>query len=315
MKSVEFVLLVVLSGCCLACGASDGTSVNRPSPLSPVEVAWERAHALEKDGNLEAAASAFAALCDGRDRYIRACYDRCRVLFELPDEASALQCASGFVNAHPNHGLAPAMARTIGRTWKLDARYEEGAHAMGVIAASVAGKDVWDSIVYEQARLYRYAGRRDSEEATLMKIVDHGRWGSQLWDNAIWRVIAIANEKQNMEREEELLLQMLAAKENSRWIASYNSPYYDDALFRLGEIYISRNELERAFSVFKRLSGYDTSRLRDDAILQCAQIRKRMANMEAACDELRMLTEKMPDSSSARDAKKLFEDWKCSEVK
>jgi tetratricopeptide (TPR) repeat protein len=315
MKSVEFVLLVVLSGCCLACGASDGTSVNRLSPLSPTEVYWERAHALEKDGNLEAAASAFAALCNGRDMYIRACYDRCRVLLELPDEASAIQCANGFVTAHPNHGLAPAMARTIGRTWKLGARYEEGAHAMGVIAAAVADKDVWDSIVYEQARLYRYAGKRDSEEVALMKIVDRGRWGSQLWDNAIWRVIAIAREKQNMRREEELLLQMLAAREESRLIASYNSPYYDDALFRLGEIHISQNELEQALSVFKRLSGYGTSRLRDDAILQCAQIRKQMGNMGAACDELRMLAEKMPHSSSARDAIKLFEVWKCSEVK
>ncbi|MBN2526160.1 MAG: tetratricopeptide repeat protein [Deltaproteobacteria bacterium] len=267
---------------------------------------------MEEKGDIEGAVRQYAILCEGAEKYERACYDQCRALFDTSHVDTALACATSFVKNHPDSGLAPVAVRMVSTTLRGQEAYLMGAAMLHQLAQSVEGRDVWDSIQYERARLFRYAAMKAEEEAVLASIVDLGRWGSQLWDNAIWRMIAIQQDKEDDSKEEELLLRLLSAKEKSALIASYNSPYFDDALYRLGELYEERNDLQQAYDAFLRLSTWKTSRRRDDALLKCALLKRRTGDGERACMHLKLLTQRMPGSGSIRKAKKLLKEWNCS---
>ena len=314
MKPDYYIYSVLMGILVMSCGAPERVSVYHPSALTAAEREWNKVHALEDTGDYRGAAAQYAALCNGKEQYPRACYSECRALLEIPDIPTALTCARDFLIKHPNYALAPSLVRKVANSFGSNSQYLEGADWLAGLLEAVRQTDVWDSIQFERARLFREAGMTPLEEDALNHVVELGRWGSQLWDNALWRLIEIQHAYGNDQKEETLLLQMLSRKVESRLIASYNSPYYDDALFRLGALYRRRNELNKAYSAFWRLSTWDTSRLRDDALLQCAEIKRDTDEPQKACSLLKRLITEFAESSSVRKAKKLSDTWGCGQV-
>ncbi|MBN2715818.1 MAG: tetratricopeptide repeat protein [Deltaproteobacteria bacterium] len=313
MKGHFFIYLIVAHAMLLACGAPASNTEYRPPRPSRVEQQWQVAHQLEKSGEQEAAVAKYSALCHGMSQYSRACYDACRVIFEIPDEKRGRACAKQFIIKYPNDGLAPTLVGTVANSFKNSGGHEMGAVWLSELARQVEQSDVWDSIHYERAKIFRDSGTQAEEENALMEVVALGRWGSQLWDNAIWRMINIQRAKGDDAKEEALLQRMLSNLEESRLIASYNSPYYDDALFRLGELYWERADFKNAYNAFQRLTTWKTSRLRDDAMLQCAIIRKHQGDISGACAHLKQIFDRFPGSSSIRKAKNMQDDWHCGQ--
>ncbi|MBN2344192.1 MAG: tetratricopeptide repeat protein [Deltaproteobacteria bacterium] len=304
------LFLTVIVYMVTACGANNRESSYEPSVPTAAEKAWEVAHRLEGQGQSSEAIAAYHSLCNGVHAYSRACYDECRLTFDVGRISEGRFCADAFVRAHPDSALAPVAAKSIARSYRKEKAYEKGADALLYLAEQVQGTDVWDSLMYAVASLYRSAGSIAKEESTLMGIIEHGRWGSQLWDNAIWRVIAIQKEKKDDVAEEALIRKMLAAREDSRLIASYHSPYYDDALFRLGMIYLERGDDDNAYRAFKKLSTWKSSRLKDDAVVECARIKMKIGNKDDACELLDDVI-RTSGSSSARRAKRYSSEWNC----
>ena len=311
MTCRAYICLICLSLILVSCWAPERVSTYKPPEPTVVEKEWEKAHQLERSGDVNGAIEKYGVLCRGAASYARACYDECRAMLDVAVDERSRACAASFVIQNPNSGLAPAMVRAVSNSYHFDSEQLAGADWLAQLALKVKKTDVWDSVHFERAKLFRSLEMLNEEEAALMEVVSLGRWGSQLWDNAIWRAIAIQRINKNDQKEEQLLLQMLSKKEDSRLIASYNSPYYDDALFRLGELHLERTETQKAYDVFQRLSTWETSRLRDDAMLQCAMIKKVQGDVTAACLHLKLLLERMPESGSVRKAKKMIKDWRC----
>jgi len=271
---------------------------------------WDRVHDMAQQGRTDEALAGYLSLCEGH-AMARACYDHARLLFEAGKEAEGRTRTLAFVRAYPQHALVQPAVKRIARSYRSAGEQNEGIDVLERLAEEVKGSESWDTIEYARAGLFRSIPDLEGERAVLMRVVDAGRWGSQLWDNAIWRAVEIARAQKKPDEEKKLIRRMLDAREESRLIASYHSPHYDDGLLRLGVLYEEEGNVDKALSTWRELIRWKTSRLRDDALLRTARLFKQQGDMRQACRHLQRLLDEMGDSSSAREARKLRVDWGC----
>lgn len=278
---------------------------------SPQEIAWEAHHAEEEAGRLDGAIAGYREMCEAGKPYPRACYDEARALFDAGRTAEARAAAQEFIAGHPSNALAPVAAKRLSRSYAEEGEAAVGVAALGELARRTAGKDVWDSIQYEIARLHRSLGDREGERAALERVVDRGRWSSQLWDDSLWRLVELAAALGDRGRERRYLERLVASRERSRLVGSYASGYHDDALLRLGRLSLEEGRLDEAYRWFMELARWKTSRMRDDGYYWAAQVRLRQGRAEDACGLLRSLIEKIPGSGSEDEAVELMREAGC----
>ncbi len=281
---------------------------------TPEERAWEVNHAAESAGRIDEAIAGYRGQCDAKPSYARACYDLARALLDAGRDAEGREAAARFIAEHPSNTLVQAAASHLSRSYEEAGEAAAGAVALGELAARIRGKDGWDSVQHEIARLQRIAGNAEAEAEALHAIVARGRWNSQVWDDAIWRLIELAAARGDRAGEAALLEQLIATREPSHLIGSYNSQYHDDALLRLGRLYLDDGRLDRAYDLFMELARWETSRKRDDGYYWAAVVRVRQGKGGAACDLLRTLLEKEPGSSAEREAIELMGQERCGGV-
>jgi hypothetical protein len=298
-------LLAALSG---ACGAAVEETEYFPSTPSPAEAEWERYHALERAGGFDEALAGYRAMCEGTPPYERACYDLSRLLFELDRHAEGRAATASFLTGFPENPLAQPAVKRLSRHHVDSGTVPAGIGVLGELADAVRGSDAEDSIRYQLARLHREAGHQGAEARELQRILKAGRWESQLWDDAIWRLIEIRREQEDQAAEERLLRKLLDTREESRLIGSHNSPYHDDALLRLGQLRLEQGEEQAAYRLFMELWRWETSRMRDDGLLWAAKVRLAQGRTRDACKLLGRLIEKVPDGGAVREARDLREN-------
>jgi outer membrane protein assembly factor BamB/TolA-binding protein len=77
----------------------------------------------------------------------------------------------------------------------------------------------------------------------------------------------------------------------------------DDALKRIGEIYLRAGQREKATGIFRRvISDYPTSDTADDAMFRCARIEEEAGHLQDALQLLSDVVERFPDGDLADDA-------------
>jgi tetratricopeptide (TPR) repeat protein len=304
-------LAICVASTTFAASACGPASAYVPPGFSPAEAAWEVHHDEERAGKLDAAAKGYGALCEAKPDFIRACYDRTRVLFDAGRTAEARAEAVEFVIAHRDDALAPVAVKRLSASFAGAGDAEAGIAALEVLASRTRGADVWDSVEFEIARLNRARRDGDAEARSLGKIVDLGRWGGQLWPDAIWRLIELASERGDRAEEERLLERLIAAREESRLIASYDTKFQSDAYVRLGKLLLDEGKLDPAYTTFMKLAGWETSRKRDDGYYWAAVVRMRQGRVADACALLRVVFTKMPWSNSYDDSAELMREAKC----
>jgi tetratricopeptide (TPR) repeat protein len=289
------------------CGAA-----RPPSTPTPEESEWETHHSLELAGRSPAAIAGYGSMCDRERPYLRACYDRARLLLESGDARAGREAASVFIARHPNDALAPSLAGKLASSYTRAGDAAGGIEALGKLADEIKGRDAADSILMEKARLEHGAGLGDQEISTLLRIVDGmDRWSSQLWDDAIWRLIELRGERAERDEERKLLERLLSKEEPSYFLGSYTTPYHDDALLRLGRLELERGAYDKAATTLLELASRDTSRLKDDGLYLAAEARVAAGRKDEACRLLARLLEDMPDASRVRDARALRERLGC----
>ena len=293
--------------------ASSACRHHASNKLTPQEAAWDAHHEAEREGRIDEAISGYRAQCDGEPVYVRACYDLARALFEAGRTTEAREAAERFIAENPSDALAPAAAAHLARSFSDEGEADVGIAALEALLAKISGEDVWDTVQYEIAGLHRIREDAAGESAALERIVKKGRWGSQLWDDSLWRLIEISREQGERDREKGFLARFVDSREESRLIGSYNSKYHDDALLRLGTMELEDGRLDRAYELFMQLAHWKTSRMRDDGYYWAAVVRVRQGKNGAACELMRELSEEMPESSSDDEAAELMRKVGCVE--
>jgi tetratricopeptide (TPR) repeat protein len=268
-------------------------------------------HDEERAGKLDAAAKGYGALCEAEPDFTRACYDRARVLFDAGRTGEARAEAVRFAIDHHEDALAPVVVKRLSASYADAGEADAGVAALEDLASRTAGTDVWDSAVFEVARLHRNRGDAEKEASTLAKIVDRGRWGGQLWPDAIWRLIELASARGDRGEEKRLLEKLIAARDESHLIASYDTKFHAEAYLRLGRLLLDEGKLDPAYATFMKLAEWESSRERDDGYYWAAVVRMRQGRVADACALLRVVFAKMPWSNSTDDAAGLMREAKC----
>jgi tetratricopeptide (TPR) repeat protein len=282
-----------------------------PAGFTPAEAEWEKHHAEERAGDLGAAAEGYRAQCEADPAFPRACYDRARILFDMGRTAQAREDAVRFAVAHPENALAPVAVKRLSASYAAAGEAGAGVAALEELAARTKGTDVWDSAMFEVARLHRTSGDAEGEARSLEKVVGQGRWGTQLWPDAVWRLVEIASARGDREEEVRLLEKLVAAREESRLIASYDTKFHDEAYLRLGRILLDQGKLEPAYATFMKLAAWESSRMRDDGYYWAAVVRMRQGRVADACALLHVVCDDLPWSSSLDEAVGLMREARC----
>lgn len=291
-----------------------GCRAARDARRVPPEVVaeWDVHHDAERDGDTDEAIEGYRAMCDRTPPYPRACFDYARMQFEVAPTDVARKITERTIERYPGEALAQSAVKRLRRSYGDDV--ESGMTALGRLAKTIAGTEIHDTVLFEMSRLARSAGDTVREAETLRRLMaGHNRWDSQLWDNAAWRLVAIYQESGDVDEERKMLKALIRTKEPSALLGSYTSPYYDDALLRLGEIQLSQGAHQQAYDTFMTLAASETSSLRESGRLGAARVRRAQGNTRAACQILSDLL-KLSDMNrhTRRDAEALSREIGCN---
>lgn len=289
MRLVRLVSLAAIAWA-LACGPQ--RVARGPSPQ---ELAWERAHDLEERGQDTEALAAYRKVCDSG--YDRGCLSEIRLLFDKDEQVTALGRVFLFFQRYPKSPQGSSMVDETARFFSRHGRFDEGLRFLGRLGDATLGLEAHDTVLYRSAFLARGMGDPERERVELEGLVAlYGRWDSQLWDDAVWRLVRIAQARGDTKTQERWLMVMLDAQETSLFIGSYDSPYHDDALLMLGRLRARRGDLQGALELFYELAEIEKSRLRDDALFRAMEVSARAGAVDEACDAARRLLEDAPMS-------------------
>ncbi len=279
---------------------------------SPDEIEWNAHHTAEREERFEEARAGYQEMCSREPAYIRACYDIARLDFDRGETAEGRRSAVDFIRRFPDDGLAPVAAKRIARSHIKSGELKTGIEVLEELRVAVSQSDVHDTVLYHLSILQGRAGRVDDEARTLEDLLRiYGRWDSQLWDDAIWRLIEIKRGQGDAKAEARLLERLLETRESSWVVGSYTSPYHDDALLRSGQLALERGDKKKAEKLFLELGDIETSRLRDESLISAAELFLERGQSKRACRLLGKIVREMPAASSVRRAKTLAAKANC----
>ena len=281
-------------------------------PRSAEERDWDAAHALEREAKFEAAAAGYRALCERPIPYVRACFDFARLLYRLRSPEAAREVSVRTLLQYSEEGFAPSLIKRLAQSWLDTGEETAGIAVLEKLAEQLRDTESFDTVLFEAARLARHVGDAAAEERLLKRIImSYDRWESQLWDDSVWRLSKICREDKRTDDELQWLDLLLAARESSRLLGSYNSPYHDDALYRAAEIRMLRGDIKDAYRLFVELSKLSSARLSDEGLVGAAAAAEAMGRISEACDLLMKAVKK--DESAKREALRAAEMLQCKE--
>jgi tetratricopeptide (TPR) repeat protein len=326
-------LSIVLLSAALGCAAS------QPRPYQEARAAAERAyaagrydeasrhwleaerHADEKRDRMEARYRAAAALRRaGRgseaarllstietdsprgERAARAAYDRADVEIEQGDPEKGYAMLEALVHAHPRSGVARhALSRYL--IW-LDERggSERVLGYLDGVKPRLDRTELAETLAFERGRWLERAGRREQALAQYLSVAARFPYprGAH-WDDALWNASLLDEQLGRPGAAIGHLRRMLSEMEPSHLQGSYQRPRYDDAQYRIAELYRDGiRDAGQARKEFRKVfDEHPTSVLRDDALWNEALLAKRQGDGAAACRALSLLVENLPDSRYA----------------
>jgi tetratricopeptide (TPR) repeat protein len=274
------------------------------------EARYRAAVSLRRAGRHAAAAKLFADLARSPDneRAARAAFDRAKLEIDRGSEARGHELLGRAIAEYPDSGLAPAALRRHVRYL-----HAHGGHAavfayLDQALAQLDGSELSEYLHYEYARALEKSGQVRAALARYLQVArrfdyPHGA----LWDDSLWHASRLEEQRGDYRAAVGHLRRMLAEREPPSSPGTYNRPRYDDAQFRIAELY--RDRLGDAGSARREFLALFTrhpdSPLRDDALWSAALVARSEGDTEAVCDALRPLVEDLPHSRFAPCAKKL----------
>ena len=163
-----------------------------------------------------------------------------------------------------------------------------------------------DNALYEAGRVYfeRETDEDDLKAAELyQKVLD--RWDfstSSLWDDALWDMSLIHHRHRRYAQEVDLLERLLATREFTSWIGSYEHFNYKHAHFRLGRVHYENLRdyagAARWFGSFA--AAFPMTRMEDDALWWLGHSLAKAGQGAAARKAFERLVQSHPDSKYAR---------------
>jgi TolA-binding protein len=247
------------------------------------------------------------------ERRERASFDRAHLERERGgDSASAERLLLAALRAHPNSGLAPRALRQHLRAVELRAGLEGALAEAGRLLPQFVESELDEAVRYERARLLERSGDLAAARLAYLECAErHPYPGGLLWDDALFAAAKCAERSGDPRTAAATLERLLAEREVSLGLGSYERARYADARFHLGELYRDAfADPARARREFRRVfADHPTSLLRDDTLFQEALVARAQGDHAGSCAALSLLVRELPASRFTRCAAEL-----CAEL-
>jgi hypothetical protein len=263
------------------------------------EAVYRAAKSYERAGDSARAESLLEGLARGRgDRAGRAAFDRARLASERdPLRGEELRLAA--LRSHADSGVAPHALGTY--LAGVEAR-EGGARALArcqALLRELTATELDEALGYECAAQSERLNDFEAARLGYLRTAErhpypHGAW----WDDALAGAARCEERLGRPLAAVTILERMVAEREHSVGLGSYERSRYAEARFHVAELY--RDELRddaRARIEFHRVAReHPTSLLCDDALFEAARLEARAGQPDSACATLRALAERYPES-------------------
>lgn len=237
---------------------------------------------------------------------LRARFDRALLTLDTDEDAS-LDALERFVVEHPESALSRrALAIVLERRAKGDPK------ARLVILERVLPRtrqsELEQRVRYDIAIAHEDLGDGARARSELLALAhDFPYPKGTLFDDSLFRASQIDERLGHYDDAIADLRTMLAQRETTSLIGSYERPKYLPAAMRIAEIYRDRlHALDKARDAY--LAVYDdfaNSTARDDALFEAALVSRRMGDQDGVCSAMHKLVHNLPESRYASCADRL----------
>jgi TolA-binding protein len=217
---------------------------------------------------------------------------------------------------HPKNGVArPSVKRMVAH--ELDRGGDEAVLAwIDGPARVLRGTEVEENLDYEKALALERMGKlAPARDAFLETARAHPYPFGTLTDDALYRASLVEEQLGNPEAAIAHLRSLLAGRESSHMMGSYDRPRYSQAQMRIGELYRDklRDHASARRELHKVYADHPTSILRDDALWAEARLAKEDGDEREACSLVERLGREFPESRYARCVRLVCDDAKLPE--
>jgi len=271
---------------------------------------YRAATSYERAGRIEDASKWYRLLASGQsERAARATFALADLRLASGDAAGGLAELEAAIRKYPSSAIASLALRRY-----FSALADQGGDqaVLDYVARALPEleqSDLAEQLLYERARRFDAQGKTEQALKAYIAVADRFPYPyGAYWDDALLRGSECALHLGQPENAIALLERMLRARETSHLSGSYERPHFADAAFRIAELYRdTRRDPEAARRAFRGVfNDYPTSTLRDDALWQEALLGRRVSEA-LACEPLRLLVERLPDSRYAPCAHEMCE--------
>jgi tetratricopeptide (TPR) repeat protein len=263
------------------------------------EALYRAAGAYERASELARSEALLVTLERGRgERAARAAFDRARLVSTGdPGRGQALRLAA--LRAHPDSGVAPQALRRYLEDVEAEAGAPAALERCTALAKELAATELDEAVRYDCAARSELSGDLATARAGYLATAErHPYPHGALWDDSLAGAARCEERLGRPAAAVALLERMLAEREHSIGIGSYERPRYAEARFHIAELYRDRlGDPSRARQEFRRvLDDHSASLLCDDALFEEARLAARAGDGPAACDAVRLLASRFPES-------------------
>jgi tetratricopeptide (TPR) repeat protein len=271
------------------------------------EALFLQGRALERAGRVRDARAVYEAMLkQPGPRTARAEFEIALLEIDHGDEAKGRELLFQALRRNPKHGLARNALKQLSEAAAHDGGEEARLAWLAKRGPELKGTDLEQLVEYETAstleRLGRTAEARDAFVATAARYpYPFGAYT----DDALWHAALLEEELGRHNEAIGLLRKLLAPREVSTQMGSYERPRFSEAQLKIAKIY--RDGLKdraAARREFRKLyTDHKTSTLRDDALWAEAVLFYEDKEQDEACGVVKRLVGELPESRFARCAR------------
>ncbi|HEY8042206.1 MAG TPA: tetratricopeptide repeat protein [Polyangiaceae bacterium] len=261
---------------------------------------WGAAQVMERSGPMAAALARLEAIAaDGTSEHQPEAAYRAAVLrIDHGDTDRGWADLERVPRRFPSSGVGHVAVRRL--VAHADEKGPEGAFAeLHALAHDLAGTELEELVAFSTAQHLEARGDDDAARGAYVHIAD--RWPypyGAFFDDALWRASLLDEKLGRYQVAVDELERMVAQRETTTLVGSYERAKYVPAMLRIGELYRDRlHDHARARDAFHRLyAGFAHSTRRDDALWLEADLWRQDGDAGKACDRLATLVQDFPDS-------------------
>lgn len=279
----------------------EDASKNAKVPRDAVFTRYEAALARGRAGDAARSAAELRAIATAKppNAYSAQAAFKLAELTRKTDDAAGLRELEALALEFPESGVAQV---ALGQVVKHDDETGGPAAALAhleQIAPRVKGTKVEEKVLYERARHLDVLGRTAEAHDAYLKVAAKFPYPfGGFNDDALYRAAEMEEKLGRPKDAIATLERLLAQREVSDLVGSYERPRYLPAILRIAQIYEENlGDRARARSTLHRIyTDFKTSTMRDDALWREAELWRKDGDASTACERLATLAGDFPDS-------------------